>query len=476
VNPARRAASILSPVDVNDGDTPDGWELVRCREILELKYGKGLIEEKRIKGPVPVFGSNGIVGYHNIAVTAGPTIIVGRKVSVGAVHYSPVPCWPIDTAYFVDEFSGLDPQYLAHALRSLNLVNLDTSTAVPGLNRNDAYDQMVPVPPFAEQARIVDQLERLRIHSDLATRRLARSSSILKRCRQSVLAAACSGRLTEDWRETAYRGGLSVARPEASAQAPDDLPTIPDTWRWVRLPELGELSRGRSRHRPRDAAHLYGGPYPFIQTGDVAQSAGRITRHNQTYSEDGLAQSRLWPAGTVCITIAANIANSGILTYPACFPDSVVGLVANTQVCIGQYAEFFIRTARVNLSQFAPATAQKNINIAILSEVWVPLPPLSEQYEIVRRVEALFELARLIESRVVAAMARTDRLSQSILAKAFRGELVPTEAELARREGREYEPARGLLERARAERAGTIIKRRHHRRTEDELRPPRLDA
>ena len=105
-------------------------------------------------------------------------------------------------------------------------------------------------------------------------------------------------------------------------------PECPYGWKLVRLHDLGEVNRGRSRHRPRYAEHLYGGPYPFIQTGDVKASNGRVTAHTQTYSEAGLVQSRLWPAGTMCITIAANIAETGILTFPACFPDSVVGFIA----------------------------------------------------------------------------------------------------------------------------------------------------
>ena len=105
----------------------------------------------------------------------------------------------------------------------------------------------------------------------------------------------------------------------------------------------------------------------------------------------------------------------------------------------------------LNLSQFAPVTAQKNINISILNDVAIPLPPLPEQHEIVRRVDALFALADSIEAKVAAARARTEKLRQSILAKAFSGELVETEAELARREGRDYEPTDVLLERIRAE-------------------------
>src|ERR1700732_718334 len=100
-------------------------------------------------------------------------------------------------------------------------------------------------------------------------------------------------------------------------------------WLERSLDELGDVSRGRSRHRPRDAAHLYGGPYPFIQTGDIKNASGLITTYQQTYSDAGLAQSRLWPAGTMCITIAANIAETALLSFPACFPDSVVGFIGD---------------------------------------------------------------------------------------------------------------------------------------------------
>ncbi|MBI4551037.1 MAG: restriction endonuclease subunit S [Candidatus Latescibacteria bacterium] len=326
-------------------------------------------------------------------------------------------------------------------------------SAQGGINQSFAPGTAVPLAPLAEQERIVAKVDELLSRVTAARARLAKVPAILKRFRQSVLVAACSGRLTEEWRaeqvdiESASELVKRVYKQRPNRFDTSDLPEVPEEWTWVRLPDLGKLSRGKSRHRPRNAPHLYGGPYPFIQTGDIAQSGGRIIRHKQTYNQAGLAQSRLWPSGTVCITIAANIADSAILTYPACFPDSVAGLIVEPKLCVAEYAEFFIRTARNDLSQFAPATAQKNINIAILSDVVVPLPSLAEQHEIVRRVEALFKLADAIERRVAAATARAEKLTQVILAKAFRGELVPTEAELARREGRDYEPATVLLER-----------------------------
>ena len=103
------------------------------------------------------------------------------------------------------------------------------------------------------------------------------------------------------------------------------------------------MNRGRSRHRPRYAEHLYGGPYPFIQTGDIKASGGRMDMSRQTYSEVGLAQSRTWPAGTMCITIAANIAETGILAFQACFPDSIVGFVADELKCYLRFIEYTFR-------------------------------------------------------------------------------------------------------------------------------------
>ena len=100
-------------------------------------------------------------------------------------------------------------------------------------------------------------------------------------------------------------------------------------WKTAKLDELGFVGRGKSRHRPRDAAILYGGPYPFFQTGDIKAASFHLFEYTQTYSEEGLAQSKLWEPGTLCITIAANIAESAILSIEGCFPDSVVGFVAD---------------------------------------------------------------------------------------------------------------------------------------------------
>ena len=152
-------------------------------------------------------------------------------------------------------------------------------------------------------------------------------------------------------------------------------------WRDVTLDEIGKIDRGRSRHRPRNAPELYGGPYPFVQTGDIKASGGRITSHSQTYNELGLAQSRLWPSHTMVITIAANIAETAILTYPVCFPDSVVGFIADESKCDVRFVEYEFRLLRSQIQHenVGTGSVQDNINLQTLKELRFSLPPLAEQ-------------------------------------------------------------------------------------------------
>jgi type I restriction enzyme S subunit len=195
---------------------------------------------------------------------------------------------------------------------------------------------------------------------------------------------------------------------------------LPIGWAWARFPELGMFGRGKSKHRPRNDAVLFdGGIHYFIQTGDVARSNGVIKTYTSKYNEIGLAQSAKWPAGTLCITIAANIADSGILSFDACFPDSVVGFIPARVYDNARYFEYFVRTAKADLLEFAPATAQKNINLNILSSVLIPLPPLAEQHRIVAKVDELMNLCDKLEVHLAANQTNQSRLLEATLCDAL---------------------------------------------------------
>ena len=143
------------------------------------------------------------------------------------------------------------------------------------------------------------------------------------------------------------------------------------------------LSRGRSRHRPTDAAHLYGGPHPFIQTGDVKHAGLYITGFTQTYTEAGLQQSKLWSAGTLCITIAANIADTAILGIDACFPDSVIGFIADPTQSDARFVKYlFNATIKVRAQQFSQGATQDNLSQEKLLSLDFDVPPVAEQTRI----------------------------------------------------------------------------------------------
>ena len=165
------------------------------------------------------------------------------------------------------------------------------------------------------------------------------------------------------------------------------------SWSPRRLDQLGYLSRGRSKHRPRDAAHLYGGPYPFIQTADVKHGGLYITAYKQTYSEAGLGQSRLWPAGTLCITIAANIADTAILGIDACFPDSVIGFIPDEKKADARFIKYlFNATIQQQVRQFTQGAAQDNLSQEKLLSIDFLVPDVDEQRSIADILSAYDDL------------------------------------------------------------------------------------
>jgi type I restriction enzyme S subunit len=195
-------------------------------------------------------------------------------------------------------------------------------------------------------------------------------------------------------------------------------------WKQKTLDEIATtFGRGKSKNRPRNAPHLYGGKYPFVQTGDIRNADHIITEYSQTYSEAGLAQSKLWPKGTICITIAANIAETAILGFDACFPDSVIGVVANPKEADVGFIEYLLQSFKTRIQALGKGSAQANINVGTFENERFPFPPVAEQKLIVAKLEGVNEetqyLAILYERKLIALEA----LKKSLLHQAFTGNL-----------------------------------------------------
>jgi len=446
-------------------EVPEGWEYTTIKDILTINYGKGLKESDRSGETYDVYGSNGVVGHHFEAITGGPTIVIGRKGSVGEVHYSSEPCWPIDTTYYIDSFSGMSTPFICYLLKSLRLAKLDTSTAIPGINRNDIYSQKISLPPLPEQHRIVAAIEALFARLDAANAHLERVPGILKQFRQAVLAAACDGRLTEDWRkdhkcdENKSRQRVKSSKTENGFIVNDGANqvqlsnSLPDCWTWIDIDSV--FSRKidyRGRTPPIEKSGIPHITTSNIRDGRIHWNTDKFVSANtyQNYMTRGIPE-----VGDIFFTMEGPLGEVAVLEENRLFSvaQRILILRPDYETLESKYlaTSLICPAVKQALEMRSTGSGVKGIAYKRMKSVLLPLPPLPEQHEIVRRVDALFALADKIEAGVAAARAKTETMRQSILAQAFSGRLVPTEAELARQVGREYEPASALLERIRSE-------------------------
>ena len=274
----------------------------------------------------------------------------------------------------------------------------------------------VKIPSIPEQERIVAKTEELFSELDNNIETLKNTKQQLDVYRQAVLKSAFEGAFT-------HHEVSELDLDWASEEETKDLPTIPKEWKYVALSKLGDLGRGKSKHRPRNDPKLFeGGKYPFLQTSEVKTAKRYITEYSKQYGEFGLQQSKLWPKGTLCITIAANIAETAFLGIDACFPDSVVGFTPYEHI-LPEYIKHFIESQKLKLWAFAPATAQKNINLDTLENLIIPYCDVNEQKAVIAEIESRITICDNIEKTVDIALKQAEAMRQSILKKAFEGNL-----------------------------------------------------
>lgn len=171
-------------------------------------------------------------------------------------------------------------------------------------------------------------------------------------------------------------------------------------WRVCKLDELGSVGRGKSKHRPRNDESLYGGDYPFFQTGDIKAATLHLTEYSQTYNEKGLRQSKLWEPGTLCITIAANIAETAILGIPGCFPDSIVGFVPDPEKADVAFIKYYIDTIKLQMQNISRGATQDNLSVDKLLTFDIRVPPLSIQQRVAGILSAYDHLIENNQRRI----------------------------------------------------------------------------
>lgn len=461
---------------------PEGWKIERLGDVIDIQGGSQPPKSEFIYEPmegyiqllqIRDFGENGIptfVPQNRVTKFCDKDdILIARYgASLGRIVTGLAGAYNVALAKTIFDKNLLIKRFVYYLLQTQIFqvpLKMISRSAQNGFSKHEIAHIEIPVPPIETQQAIVNKIESLFDEIDEGIGRLKTAAQQIQQYRQSLLKNAFNGELTKEWRskhadtlpsenellaqiqttreqhhaqqladwQTAVsqweqngKVGKKPSKPKAPTQAikfEDNFAGLPSGWIWGKLSDLGELARGKSKHRPRNDKKLFGGKYPFIQTGEVRAANRIIKKYEQTYSEFGLEQSKLWQKGTLCITIAANIAETAFLGFDACFPDSIVGFSASKAV-LPEYIELFIKSARTRIESYAPATAQKNINLNTLENLIVPYCSLAEQTQIVAILESKLTACDQLAAELAKQLKQAELLKQAVLKAAFSGSLL----------------------------------------------------
>ncbi len=325
-------------------------------------------------------------------------ILLGRYgASVGKVLINKAGAYNVAVMKTIPNEDELSKQFLFFYFVSdefqKRLANVASRSAQNGFSKDDINGFPIYTPPLPEQQRIVAIL-------DIAFTAIATAK---ENAQQNLLNAK---EIFESYLQNVFENKG-------------------DNWEELTLKAVSqEFSRGKSKHRPRGDKSILGGNYPLIQTGDISNSDHWLKTYSRSYNEKGLAQSKLWKKGTICIAIVgANVAETAILTFDSCFPDSVIGITVNQKKANNEYIEYLLQSFKSYLKEKGKGTARDNINLGTFQNQNFPFPSVKEQEQIVKKLNSLSVETKKLEAIYQQKINDLEELKKSVLNKAFKGEL-----------------------------------------------------
>ncbi|MFT6449261.1 MAG: type I restriction enzyme S subunit [Oleispira sp.] len=361
------------------------------------------------------------VNNSNVKAVREGTVIMSFKLSIGRVAYAGMELYTNEAiASFDLDDKLIDNNFFYYQLPEVAKSAI-TDSAIKGatLNKEKLNALCISFPDLNSQQKIAKILSTVDNLIE-KTQSLIDKYTAIKQGMMADLFTRGIDMTTGDHQNP--KGGK--LRPSVE-DAPElykqtELGWVPKEWVVVDLESIANVDRGKFTHRPRDDAKCYGGEHPFIQTGSVTKAKGGfITEYKQTLSEFGRSVSREFSAGTIAVTIAANIADTGILNIPMCFPDSIVGVNVDEDKALIRFVEITIRRNKQRLDAIAPLSAQKNINLEDLRPLKLALPALSEQVAICKR----YEVNESLISKEIAYLEKLNKQKKGLMQDLLTGKV-----------------------------------------------------
>ena len=359
------------------GKVPESWKVNRLKTFCAFIYGDSLANEDRVEGGIPVYGSNGIVGYHNRAITHKPCIIIGRKGSYGKVNFSQTECFPIDTTYFVDGRSAkCDLKWLSYVLPLLDLDKFSKDTGVPGLNREDAHDKRVPVPESDVQKVIADYLDRKTAQIDDLIAKKERMIELLKEERTAII-------------NQAVTKGLDP-KIELKDSGIEWLGKVPKYWEVVPLTKYLESIadyRGKTPEK-NEIGGVFLVTARNIKGGKVDYS---LSQEFVDLNEYAMIMSRGLPRiGDVLLTMEAPLGEvANVDKEEIALAQRVIKLRGKENIVDNYFLKYWMMSASFqnHLLSLATGSTALGLKASKLNLLRLAMPPFIEQIEIVTSIE-----------------------------------------------------------------------------------------
>lgn len=411
-------------VDEIPFDIPESWEWVRLGELISISSGKGLTSKQMLEGDVPVFGGNGVTGYHNTGNVDKETVVIGRVgYYCGSVHITPAKAWITDNAFITTyPENHIDRSYLVYILSHLNLGRDNNATAQPVVSGKKIYPILFPLPPLEEQKRIVAKIEELMPYVDKYDVAYCEVVELNKKfpkdMQKSILQYAIQGKLVEQREEDGTAENLykqiqeekkklikegkikkTKALPEVTE---DEIPfDIPKNWKWVRFGEIVNFNMGKTP--PRSEVKYWKEDYNWVSIADMV-AGGYIIETKEKISEAALADKfkmLLVPKGTLLMSFKLTVGKVSVLDIDAVHNEAIISIYPYSD--IENSIRNYLFTTLPQLSTYGDtkgAIKGKTLNSTSLNNLLIPLPPLPEQKRIVEKIEDLLPYTKQLIKKV----------------------------------------------------------------------------
>lgn len=365
------------------GDIPDEWHVKRLKFLVTICNGrdqKDVLDDEN--GTYNIYGSGGPFGKATSFLYDKPSVLLGRKGTIDKPLLVDDPFWTVDTMYYTKITDGTDLRFFFYLCCCIPFEFYRDQTTLPSMTQTGLGSVPFTFPSFPEQRKIADFLDWKTGQIDDLISKKKQLIEKLKEKRMALITQAVTKGLNPD----------APMRDSGILW----LGEVPLGWEVKPVKYLTRIMRGQFSHRPRNDPAYYDGEYPFVQTGDIARAGKYVSDYSQTLNDLGLSVSKQFPAGTLVMTIAANIGDMAIIEFEACFPDSIVGFVPEPNIDL-HFLYYMFVAMKQRLLMTAVLNTQLNLNIDRIGSIETIEPPLSVQQEIVKFLDqSTFQIDALI--------------------------------------------------------------------------------